>query len=106
MYDFRYKILIFLEVKKCFQVQLHDKELELNQIIERIKGEAAPYKYIGRKLSDLIANLESETNSSINSENTITLDDKEFRNCAKLQRDVARLEDEVQNVLDSLRCNR
>ncbi|XP_046813338.1 TBC1 domain family member 31 [Vespa crabro] len=94
------------EVKKCFQVQLHDKELELNEIMERMKGEPVPYKYIGRKLSDLIANLESETNSSMNSENTTTLDDKEFINCAKLQRDVARLEDEVRDVLDSLKCNR
>ncbi|XP_043666158.1 TBC1 domain family member 31 [Vespula pensylvanica] len=91
------------EVKKCFQVQLHEKELELNEIMEQMKD--IPYKYVGRKLSDLIANLESETNSSMNSENTTTLDDKEFKNCVKLQRDVAKLEDEVKDVLDSLRCN-
>lgn len=95
--------MIFLEVKKCFQVQLHEKELELNEIMEQMKD--IPYKYVGRKLSDLIANLESETNSSMNSENTTTLDDKEFKNCVKLQRDVAKLENEVKDVLDSLRCN-
>ncbi|XP_043505720.1 TBC1 domain family member 31 [Polistes fuscatus] len=94
------------EVKKSFQAQLYNKELELNEVIEQMKGEAASYKHMERKFSHLLANSESETYSSTDSENTSELDNKKLRNCTKLQRDVARLEDEVQNVLDELRCNR
>lgn len=94
------------EVKKSFRAQLYNKELELNEIIEQMKGEAASYKHMKSKFSHLLANSESETYSSTDSENTSKLDNKKLRNCTKLQRDVARLEDEVQNVLDALRCNR
>ncbi|KAI4490955.1 hypothetical protein M0802_010629 [Mischocyttarus mexicanus] len=93
------------EVKKSFQAQLHDKELELNEIMEQMKGEASSY-HMEKKLSHFLVNLESETYSSTDSENTLKLDNKELRNCAKLQRDVAKLEDEVQVVLDELRSNR
>lgn len=83
------------EVKKCFQAQLHDKELEFKNLVEQM-NEGISHNHVEKNVYDILSDVELETNSV----------DLEKKNCTKLQKDVARLENEVQNLLGTLRCHR
>ncbi|KAK2577263.1 hypothetical protein KPH14_003402 [Odynerus spinipes] len=84
------------EVKKCFQAQLYDEELQLKNTMEQVTKEAS-HKHTESNSYDFILDSELDISSSMDSED---------KDCAKLQRDVAKLEDEVQNLLGALRCHR